>query len=307
MAVKTIPYHLGANDTNADEYHRYCPNEHNSWCQYQNAKYDNQPLPHHPNYLSEEAVNIVLELYAEFKLTTPSFIEKIKTSLTFNNNEAIHSILFDIVPKKETIGNELMRLGSAVAVIQFNEGYKGIKEIFETAGVTPGAYLSETFSILDMERVYRSKYILANQQNKFAKKLRRGKKVKRQIQKHGAGYEPGKSSGAQLDDSESEDEPHAPTTSTAPRTDVDSNAEQDAPSPTSCFAAVVADSCDICGYSEDEGIVGIGLGIALPPGDIEWVQCERCLKWYHLLCLGLVEEDLTEEEWYCSECSKCGK
>ena len=37
-AVKAIPYHLGANDNNASEYHRFCPFEEDSWCQYQSAK-----------------------------------------------------------------------------------------------------------------------------------------------------------------------------------------------------------------------------------------------------------------------------
>ena len=33
-AVRAIPYHLGANDNNAEEYHRFCPCEQRSWCQY---------------------------------------------------------------------------------------------------------------------------------------------------------------------------------------------------------------------------------------------------------------------------------
>ena len=112
-SVMAIPYHLGAND-NAEEYHRFCPFEKDSWCQYQSAKYDMKNPPHHPNYLSEEAVNIILDIYAEFKLTTPGLIDKIKTSLTFNNNEAIHTVLLDIVPKKENIGFELMKFGSVL-------------------------------------------------------------------------------------------------------------------------------------------------------------------------------------------------
>ena len=215
-AIKAIPYHLGANDTNAEDYHRFCPFEQNSWCQCQSAKYDKKPLPHHPNYLSEEAVNIILDLYDEFKLTTPSFIEKIKTSLTSNNNEAIHSVPFDIIPKKENIGDELMRLGSALATVQFNDGYQGIQKVFESVGVIPGAHQLETFSKLDIATVNRSRNIIRNQQRKFAKKQRRGKRVKSQVEKHGPGYETGKYSGAQPDiDSHAEDAPPAPTSSTA--------------------------------------------------------------------------------------------
>ena len=179
-----IPYHLGAND-NAEEYHRFCPFEKDSWCQYQSAKYDKKNPPHHPNYLSEEAVNTILDIYTEFKLTTPGLIDKIKTSLTSNNNEAIHTVLLDIVPKKENIGFELMKFKSALAVIRYNDGFQGIKEVFESVGITPGTFLSSTFIQLDQERTTRSKNILRSQQRRFAKKQRRGKKVKSQIRKNG--------------------------------------------------------------------------------------------------------------------------
>ena len=303
-AVKAIPYHLGANDTNAVEYHRYCPFEQHSWCQYQSALFDKKPPPHHPNYLSEEDVNIVLELYEEFKLTTPEFIEKIKSSLTSNNNEAIHSVLFDIVPKKENIGNELMRLGAALSVILYNEGYQGIKRVFETCGITPGDYLSETLGKLDKERIVRSANILRSQQRKFAKKQRRGKKVKSQIIKHGQEYDTGKYTSAQPDlETEAEDVTPDPTSSTAPHTDVNSDSDEEDPlSPTTTLAEEVKDSCEICGYTEEEGNVGIGLGIPLPARDIEWVQCAECLEWYHLLCLGIEDEDLPVGDWRCGKC-----
>ena len=300
QAVMAIPYHLGANDDNSKDYHRFCPFATDSWCQYQSAKYNKQPLPHHPNYLSEEAVNIILELYTDFKLTTPGFIEKIKTSLTSNNNEAIHSVLFDIVPKKETIGYTLMRLGAALAVIRYNDGYTGIKEVFEAVGITPGNYLSNLTNKLDTDRIIRSQGIITNQQRKFAKKQRRGNKVKSQVRNHGEGYGTGKYTSAQPDvESDAEDVIPAPTSSTTPHTQSDT--EPDPQSPTTSRAED-DDSCDICGYTEEEGIVGIGLGMALPSRDIEWVQCDKCMKWYHLLCLGVEGEDLPEGNWLCGKC-----
>ena len=62
------------------------------------------------------------------------------------------------------------------------------------------------------------------------------------------------------------------------------------------------DYCELCGFTGKEEIIDIGLGMRLPPGDIEWVQCDNCLKWYHLLCLDMDLEDLPEEEWTCGEC-----
>ena len=83
---------------------------------------------------------------------------------------------------------------------------------------------------------------------------------------------------------------------------MDTDSEPDPLFPTTSSAVEVADSSEICGYTEDEGIVGIGLGIALPQGYIGWFQCDECLKWNHLLYLGLEEDDLPEDEWKCGKC-----
>ncbi|XP_069142214.1 lysine-specific demethylase 5A-like isoform X2 [Argopecten irradians] len=41
-----------------------------------------------------------------------------------------------------------------------------------------------------------------------------------------------------------------------------------------------------------------------PTGEeVNWVQCDRCEDWYHLLCVGLVQEEISEDEEY--KCLKC--
>ena len=299
-AIKAIPYHLGANDDNSEEYHRFCPFEEDSWCMYQSAIYNNKPPPHHPNYLSEVAVNMILDLFDGFKFTTPGFIEKIKTALTSNYNESIHSVLFDIVPKKECIGYVLMRFGAALAVIRFNDGYKGIRELFEAVGITPGAYLSELTQKLDTARIIRSQNIVRDQKRKFSKTQRRGKKVASQILKHGQGYASGKYTSAQPDpESDTDDDTPAPTSSTAPHTDVD---EYPLPPAISLAIEISKDSCDLCGFTDKEGLVGIGLGVPIPPGKLKWVQCETCSRWFHLLCLGIENSGLPKGPYMCDYC-----
>ena len=111
-----------------------------------------------------------------------------------------------------------------------------------------------------------------------------------QISKHGEGYSSSKYTAPQPDsgnDSEgdiqsSTSRENLPTDPTIPTSSTD-------------------DICEVCGYTEGEGIVGIGLGIRLPPGDIEWV-CDRCDTWFHLLCLDKNKEDIPEDEWICDKC-----
>jgi len=38
-------------------------------------------------------------------------------------------------------------------------------------------------------------------------------------------------------------------------------------------------------------------------GEVNWVQCDKCEEWFHLLCVGLAEDEVSEEEEY--ECFKC--
>ena len=63
---------------------------------------------------------IIFDIYEEFKLTTPAFIQKVSDGRTLNHNETIHSILFEVVPKA-------VRLGAALAVIIYNDGYNAVK------------------------------------------------------------------------------------------------------------------------------------------------------------------------------------
>ena len=197
-----------------------------------------------------------------------------------------------------------MRLGAALAVVRYNDGYAGINEVFEAVGVTLGAYLSEFTNKIDTARKFEVKVLSVANSESLRKSSGEERKVKSQVRKHGQGYDSGKYSSAQPDvESDAEDITPAPTTSTTLNTVVDSDNEPDPQLPTTSLAVEDTDgSCEICGYTEDEGIVGIGLGITLPAGDILWVECADCFKWFHILCLGIEEEDLSEGDWRCGKC-----
>ncbi|XP_062865101.1 uncharacterized protein LOC134326938 [Trichomycterus rosablanca] len=40
--------------------------------------------------------------------------------------------------------------------------------------------------------------------------------------------------------------------------------------------------------------------------DIVWVQCEKCMRWYHAGCMGIKNEDLPDKDtsWLCDLCKK---
>ena len=67
LAINTIPLHIYANDENAATNHRYCPHSQDSWCHYQAAIFNNHTPPHHPNYLSQTAVDLIFSTFDDFK------------------------------------------------------------------------------------------------------------------------------------------------------------------------------------------------------------------------------------------------
>lgn len=161
-----------------------------SWCPYQTAIFTGQPIPNHPNYISENCVKLIMNLFSDFQLDQKEFLDKISLGITSNNNEAIHSLLFRMVKKTESCGIDIMRLASALAVIRFNNVFNGIQRVYDALGIQLSDKMREYFSRLDSHRVKNSFKILPQQRMRYLKKQGRGTKVRKQIQKHGKGYTP---------------------------------------------------------------------------------------------------------------------
>lgn len=37
---------------------------------------------------------------------------------------------------------------------------------------------------------------------------------------------------------------------------------------------------------------------------IDWIQCDKCTKWYHQICLSLTAEEANVEKYFCPSCVK---
>ena len=120
-AITAIPLHLGADGENASVNHRFCAQGVDSWCRYQRAIAEGNIPPRHPNFLSVGAVELVTRVFSKYTYDKEYFINQIASGQTSNHNEAVNNILFSMVRKTEAIGIEVMRLGSALAVIRYNE------------------------------------------------------------------------------------------------------------------------------------------------------------------------------------------
>ena len=288
-AINAIPLHLSATDENAGLNHRLCPYSAESWCRYQAAKYTNLPLPSHPNHLGKEATNLIQELFTDFGYNSPEFVEKISGGRTSNHNKSIHSLLFTMVHKTDAIGIDVMKIGSALAVIRYNEGFKGIKRLLKKLGIDISPRLEQTLRSFDSVRAKHNTRILMAQKQRFHKKQQRGKTQSKQISKHGPGYSSGKFTVAKstIDSEYSSEEEVATKTALS------------VPTPTS---SKPDECCHICRGTDDNRLVGIGLGMEYVEEEIEWVACGKCYQWYHQLCLEEPDTDVFLGDWYCDIC-----
>ena len=196
QSILAIPYHYSATDENAAIAHGKCPLGAKSWCKYQAAVAQGVEPPKHPNFLGPEAVKLVKEVFDRYNYDKPFFIEQIADGQTSNHNEALHNILFTMVPKSNAISYNTMLLGSALAVIRYNGGFSDLFQAFDILGIERGAAVEELFAELDNKRVQRGYTTKERMLQRFLDRQARSSKESRKIKKHGAGYCSGKFAGS---------------------------------------------------------------------------------------------------------------
>lgn len=233
--------------------------------------------------------------------------------MTSNYNEAIHSLLFRMVRKTEACGMDTMKLASALAIIRYNDGFAGIKNLYESLGIEVSDRMKDNFARLDSFRVSKSFYIIPQQKKRFLMKQNRGKKLKKKINKLGKGYSSNAYSAARKlfpdeNSDHSDFEEEIVTDAEAMRSETNDNiiyASEPSSSiqvATSSMISNKVDSCELCGGTDANRLVGFGTRARFRKGDIDWLNCKKCKKWFHLFCLGLEKQDGPEEEWFCDYC-----
>ena len=135
---------------------------------------------------------------------------------------------------------------------------------------------------LDNIRILRSKGYVAAQQRRFAKRQRRGHKVRKQVREHGEGYSSGKFTVAQPDLDRERPTEEATAIDTSP----------------------ASDCCAVCGFNKESGMIGIDVaGLPVSSDEILWVEGSKCEQWYHQLCVDVESDELYEEiDWVYGKC-----
>ncbi|VDM32595.1 unnamed protein product [Hydatigera taeniaeformis] len=70
-------------------------------------------------------------------------------------------------------------------------------------------------------------------------------------------------------------------------------------------SAMGGDNEDVARYGEDDQEECSARTCKKPAGTaIDWIQCDKCSKWYHQICLNLTPEEANVDVYYCPSCTK---
>ena len=111
-----------------------------------------------------------MDVITSFDYNYPKFVRKIQVSWTSNHIEYLHSVLWAMVHKNETMSTKLWNFGSALSLITYNEDYNGILTLFSSIGVNTTGNLETLLQEFDNKRILKSSNTIREQKG-YAKKL----------------------------------------------------------------------------------------------------------------------------------------
>ncbi|GFW48837.1 uncharacterized protein TNCV_3900351 [Trichonephila clavipes] len=109
--------------------HGQCPSGSDTWCKYQKAKQEGKLYKHKTAGLPNAALNTVETTYMD--LCDQSLLEKCLHGKTQNANESFNGVLWSIIPKQTFVVLLTLQFGALLAVLEFNDGSKGILSVLE--------------------------------------------------------------------------------------------------------------------------------------------------------------------------------
>ena len=142
-AVGAILWHC--TDFSDEKYrHRFCPSSENSWCKWRQDE---------RNHTSRYRKNINLPVWIH-DLLKPVFQELSRDELlskclhgqTQNCNESLNSIVWSKCPKNIFVQRQVLEMGVNSAVIEFNDGPRGLYNVLEYFKLEPG-YVTQRKSV----------------------------------------------------------------------------------------------------------------------------------------------------------------
>ncbi|GFW62370.1 uncharacterized protein TNCV_290441 [Trichonephila clavipes] len=99
----------------------------------------------------------VKDIYGIDSLCDQNLLRKCLHGKTQNANEAFNGCLWNVVPKEIFVELQTFSLGSYIAVITFNKGFKGLLSVLEALDIKIGSYTLRGYAAIDQTRIKDSK------------------------------------------------------------------------------------------------------------------------------------------------------
>lgn len=171
--------------------HGLCPEGVSSWCGFNRAKALQRVGYKHKGGLPNEILNKVKAVYSD--LCSDELLSKCLHGKTQNANECFNGMVWQRVPKDVYVSLPILLFGLYDAVIQFNDGNRGILDVLQQAGIEPGHYTRIACLTSDSRRMAKAARASGVGTKQARKKMRASARSKgdRAASKEGASYEPG--------------------------------------------------------------------------------------------------------------------
>lgn len=170
-AVWAVYFHTRSTDS--EPLHSFCPSGPESWCGYNKAVAEgSQDSFIHKPTIPISVMDVIKPIFRD--LSHPNLLTRCLGGKTQNNNESINSVIWKLCPKTQGSGRRIVEIATNEAVILFNEGNRGRKNVMEEFGIVVGSNAEQCFKLLDEERISTSDLRFL-QSTKEARKIKRMK------------------------------------------------------------------------------------------------------------------------------------
>ena len=151
-AVAAIIHHCSEAET-IDLQHRFCPRTKDSWCRFQSDMITGKTTYKHKPLLPKIVADEIKHIFSYSDLGSEELLSKCLHEKTQNANESINNVIWTRCPKRVYVGRQILEIGVSSAVVNFNEGYKGISRLFDKVFLDTGSLVKVGLKNRDRDRV----------------------------------------------------------------------------------------------------------------------------------------------------------
>ncbi|KAG8235747.1 hypothetical protein J437_LFUL016162 [Ladona fulva] len=173
--------------------HGKCPPGHDSWCSWRKAEAEVNLTTYRHDYksLPDDVLWVMKPIYTE--LTVEALLQRCLGGCTQNNNESLHSLIWNFSPKEIHSGVVVAEIAANIASCIFNEGNVTLLKVMQVMGVKCGNNVHSWAVLEDAGRLSRAEYtaMSSTREGRAARKGRKMEEVEGSTSKEGKFYSPG--------------------------------------------------------------------------------------------------------------------